>query len=106
MRSEVVRDLKGHEGAVNAVRYSKDGNYCMSCGDDKTLRLWNPLKDDLGGNVSSALQIKSYGGVHGYGILDLCITHDNSKFASVGGDRAAFLWDVPTGIILLCSGTV
>lgn len=34
--------LKGHEGAVLAVRFNGDGNYCLSCGKDRTLRLWNP----------------------------------------------------------------
>jgi WD40 repeat protein len=37
-----ARDLAGHEGAVLAVRFNRDGNYCLSCGKDRTLRLWNP----------------------------------------------------------------
>jgi mitogen-activated protein kinase organizer 1 len=84
---------------VNAVRYSRDGNYCMTCGDDRSLRLWNPVKPGQADN-SKALLIKTYTGVHGYGILDLCIASDNSKFASVGGDRAGFFWDVSTGRII------
>lgn len=28
---------------------------------------------------------------------DSCSSHDNSKFASSGGDRAIFLWDVTSG---------
>ena len=34
--------LKGHEGAVLAARFNSDGNYCLSCGKDRTIRLWNP----------------------------------------------------------------
>ena len=37
-----ARSLSGHEGAVLAVRFNRDGNYCLSCGKDRTLRLWNP----------------------------------------------------------------
>jgi WD40 repeat protein len=37
-----ARDLAGHEGAVLAVRFNRDGNYCLSCGKDRTVRLWNP----------------------------------------------------------------
>ncbi|PRQ49247.1 putative transcription factor WD40-like family [Rosa chinensis] len=37
-----VNVLKGHEGAVLAARFNKDGNYCLSCGKDRTIRLWNP----------------------------------------------------------------
>lgn len=92
---EAVSSMR-HAGAINAVRFSSDGNYCMSCSDDKTVSLWNPFKADptQGG---AAMLIKSYAGVHGYGVLDLCISADNSRFASAGGDRAAFLWDVTTG---------
>ena len=29
------------QGAVRAVRFNKDGNYCITCGNDKTVKLWN-----------------------------------------------------------------
>ena len=34
---------------------------------------------------------------HGYEVLDIAVTDDNARFASVGGDRQVFLWDVATG---------
>lgn len=34
---------------------------------------------------------------HSWEVLDICVMPDNSKFASVGGDRSAFLFDVLTG---------
>ena len=37
-----LRTLSGHEGAVLAVRFNHDGKYCLSCGKDRTVRLWNP----------------------------------------------------------------
>lgn len=33
-------------------------------------------------SVNDALTIKTYSGTHGYGILDVAITMDNSRFAS------------------------
>lgn len=33
---------------------------------------------------------------HGYEVLDLAVTDDNARFASVGGDKQVFLWDVAT----------
>lgn len=30
-------------------------------------------------------------------MLDVAVTADNSRFASVGGDRGVFLWDVEQG---------
>lgn len=44
---------------------------------DRTLRLWNPVK---------GLFIKEYRG-HGYEVRDVSVCTDNSKMASVGGDR-------------------
>ncbi len=51
------------------------------------MRLWNPHNGVL---------VKTYVG-HGYEVRDAAITRDNSKFASCGGDKQIFLWDVASG---------
>lgn len=33
---------------------------------------------------------------HGYEVLDISVTEDNARFATVGGDKQVFLWDVAT----------
>ncbi|CAI5506127.1 unnamed protein product [Closterium sp. Naga37s-1] len=58
------RALVGHEGAVLAVRYNPDGRYCLTCGKDRTVRLWNP---------ATGLMIKSYVG-HGREVRDVAVT--------------------------------
>lgn len=63
------------------------------------MRLWNPLKTS-GPSDDGGLLIKSYSGAHGYGVLDVCVSPDNSRFVSAGGDRTAFLWDVGSGRVL------
>jgi mitogen-activated protein kinase organizer 1 len=50
-----------------------------------------------GGREESALQIKSYAGIHGYGILDVAVSHDNEWFASSGHDKSIFVCDVSSG---------
>lgn len=35
-----------------------------------------------------------------YEVRDVAITADNAKFASCGGDKQVFLWDVSSGAIL------
>ena len=40
--------------------FAEDGNYCLTCGSDKTLKLWSPHK---------GLCIKTYMG-HGAEVLD------------------------------------
>lgn len=37
---------------------------------------------------------------HGYEVLDIAVADDNARFASVGGDKAVFLWDVATATTL------
>ena len=70
----LVRECRGHSGAVNAIRFNKDGEYAMSASDDRTVRLWNPHKADPS-KEGQALLIKKYDGVHGYQILDVAIAN-------------------------------
>jgi mitogen-activated protein kinase organizer 1 len=37
---------------------------------------------------------------HGYEVLSVSVSGDNERFASAGGDRAVFLWDVATATTL------
>ena len=71
--ASLLRECKGHTGAVNAIRFTKDGSYAMSCSDDRSVRLWNPHKSDPSKGENEALAIKKYDGVHGYQILDVAI---------------------------------
>jgi len=93
------RILKKHTGSVSRARWTDDGKYLMTCGFDKSLRLWNPFKSEATSD-SEALHIKEYSGVHGHEVVDVAITKDNSTFVSCGGDKACFLWDVTGGHIL------
>jgi mitogen-activated protein kinase organizer 1 len=81
--------LRGHEGPVLAVRYTASGAYCLTCGRDRTVRLWNPAK---------GREIRAYAG-HGYEVRDAAAAADSAAFASCGGDRAVLLWDVSTGAV-------
>jgi mitogen-activated protein kinase organizer 1 len=91
----VARTIDDHSGAVNAVRLTDDGSYCMTCSDDRSIKLFNPHKADPS-KSTSALLIKTYEGAHGYSVLDASIAKDKTKFASCGEDRTCFLWDVAT----------
>lgn len=104
--------LAGHEGPVLAVRFNAQGTYCLTCGkvscgkvgerdvdadpaspsapQDRTLQLWNPHRE---------LRIKTYTG-HGYEVRDAAVAVDNARFASCGGDRQVFLWDVTAGTVV------
>ena len=98
---------------VNVVRLTHDGNYCLTAGEDRSIRLYNPHKSDYcfidkatasgttsERKVEKALFIKTYSGAHGYPILDVVVSQDKSKFASAGDDRSFFLWDVTSGNVI------
>ncbi|KAJ8916240.1 hypothetical protein NQ315_016379 [Exocentrus adspersus] len=76
-----------NQGAVRAVRFNVDGSYCLTCGSDKKLKLWNPYR---------SLLLKTYGG-HGNEVLDACGSCDSSQIVSCSSDKSVILWDVTTG---------
>lgn len=49
------------------IYISVDGSYCLSCGSDKKIKLWNPYK---------SLHLKTYGG-HGDEVTDVCGSCDS-----------------------------
>ncbi|XP_041091636.1 WD repeat domain-containing protein 83-like isoform X1 [Polyodon spathula] len=67
-----------------------DGNYCLTCGSDKSLKLWSPMRGTL---------LKTYSG-HGYEVLDADGSCDNSHLTSCGSDKTVILWDVATGQVI------
>jgi len=98
-----------HHGSINVVRLTSDGQYCMTGSNDRTIKLWNPHKNDPSQIIFKTNQttttdtsinpllIKSYDGVHGYSVLDIAISKDKSRFGSCGEDRSCYLWDVMSG---------
>jgi len=82
-----TQTIECKQGAVRAVRFNVDGNYCLTCGSDKSVKLWNPLR---------GLLLKTYHG-HGYEVLDAQSSGDNSHFCSGGMDKTVVLFDVSTG---------
>ncbi|KAJ3159151.1 WD repeat-containing protein 83 [Geranomyces michiganensis] len=85
-----LHHLAAHSGPVHAVRYNQDGNYILTAGHDRLVRLWNP---------ETGMAIKTYE-AHGKAVLALAIPPpgaDNTRFASGSEDRAVLVWDVATG---------
>ncbi|XP_053907823.1 WD repeat domain-containing protein 83 [Cuculus canorus] len=85
-----VRTLRCAQGAVRAARFNADGNYCLTCGSDKSLKLWNPHRGTA---------LRTYQG-HGYEVLDAAGSFDNSHLCSCGADKTVALWDVATGQVV------
>ena len=66
---------------------SVDGSYCLTCGSDRKIKLWNPYKKIL---------LKTYGG-HGNEVLTVTSSCDSSHILSGSSDKTVILWDVSTG---------
>lgn len=67
-----------------------DGSYCLTCGSDKKVKLWNPYR---------SLALKVYGG-HGNEVLDAAGSCDSSQIISCSSDKSVITWDVSTGVPL------
>jgi mitogen-activated protein kinase organizer 1 len=76
--------------AVRNVRFNKDGNYCVTCGADKTVKLWNPYKQ---------LLLQTYSG-HSQEVIDADTSYDHSFLCSGSVDKAVFYTDVATAKII------
>lgn len=87
--------FRGHKGAVNAVKFNADGNYCLTGGEDRRILLWNPHRD-LEAEGAAHAPIKEYA-AHNNRVLDIAVARDNASFASCGGDKMVFMWDVASG---------
>jgi mitogen-activated protein kinase organizer 1 len=91
--------LTGHKGPVHALTYSSptsgSSTYLLTGSTDRSIRLFNVVRK--GTSTPSAIQ--TFQG-HGHEVLDIAITSDNTRFASCGGDKLIFLWDVPNAQIL------
>lgn len=76
-----LAQFPGHEGAVNSVQFTADGQQVITGGTDKALRLWNlagQLQTTLRGHAGQVLTVASHPRL--------------PALVSGGGDRALHLW--------------
>jgi mitogen-activated protein kinase organizer 1 len=77
---------------------SYPGTYVLTGSADRAIHLSRAIPN---GNSTTghetASPIQKYE-AHGYSVLDVAVAADNARFASVGGDRQVFLWDVEQGL--------
>ncbi|OQD88145.1 hypothetical protein PENANT_c004G06008 [Penicillium antarcticum] len=87
------------EGPVNAVTFSSyPGTYILTGSSDRTVHLTRAIPNTKTNEpIETTSPIQKYE-AHGYSVLDIAVAADNARFASVGGDRQVFLWDVEQGI--------
>ncbi|KIW29717.1 uncharacterized protein PV07_05507 [Cladophialophora immunda] len=88
----LVNNITSHAGPINAITFSSlGGTYVLTGSSDRQVHLTRTEPSKPENPLSVPIQKYS---AHGYPILDIACAQDNQTFASVGGDRAVFLWDV------------
>ncbi|KIV86444.1 hypothetical protein PV11_02056 [Exophiala sideris] len=94
--SSLVTTLTSHTGPINAITFSSlGGTYILTGSSDRQIHLSRsePTTTTNKSPPSTSTAIQKYA-AHGYPVLDISVANDNQTFASVGGDRSVFLWDV------------
>ena len=95
----LLKKIDCQQGAVRAVRFNADGDYVITCGSNKTIKLWtSAFSKDIGIKKLPKL-LTTYAG-HGNEVLDARGSCDNGQIVSCGLDKAILLWDVGSGKIL------
>ncbi|KAJ8071175.1 hypothetical protein OCU04_001514 [Sclerotinia nivalis] len=101
--SKPLTQLIGSNGPVHALTYSSSpSTYILTGSADRNIRLYNPSRPAASSQPTAPHQppkptqlIQTYS-AHGYEVLSIAVASTNATFASCGGDRSVFLWDVQT----------
>lgn len=82
--------FKAHAGPVKSVRFSKDGNFLLTAGDDKIIKLYKVLS-----GYRKTKFLRSFVG-HTNWILKADISPDSNIVASIC-EKTVRIWDATTG---------
>lgn len=88
---QAIRMLDGSDsGEINALAITESGDWCVSGGEDKKVKIWNY---DEG--------ICYYEGIgHSGGISKIAMSPDQKFIVSVGAEGAIFMWHTPERVLL------
>lgn len=87
---DLMSQIDCDQGAVRAVRFNKNGNYCITCGADKTVKLWNPY---------IKLKLQTFTG-HSQEVLDADCSWDHAYLISGSADKQVIYTDVSTAKVI------
>lgn len=83
----VVHELNGHCEYIYSVVFSADNTKIVSCGSDRSIKIWNSC---------NGLLIRSIKNAHDKWIYNVAISPDGTKIASGGGNYLVKIWNADT----------
>ncbi|KAI0029434.1 WD40-repeat-containing domain protein [Vararia minispora EC-137] len=87
---QIGQPLRGHEGCVLSIAFSPDNSRIVTCSDDTTVRLWQPVKTGSSGNITDVAG-------HTGSVNCLAFSADGSRIVSGSFDETVRIWDTATG---------
>ena len=79
--------LKGHQGQVNAIAITPDGQYAVSASADKALKVWE---------LKSGKELRTLTG-HAESVNAVAITPDGQYAVSASTDKTLKVWELKSG---------
>ena len=79
---EELLDLNGHTGRIEGLASGADGSFILSCGSDRTIKLWRPITQSVEHRLEVPLQFSIQSAVFdATGEKLLCLSRDGRKIA-------------------------
>lgn len=87
----------GHSGGVTSLRFSNDGNYLVTGGNDRMVKVW-----EIRRNYKSAKLYRTFK-AHETGLKKISISGDSRIIASIC-DKSLRIWDINEGNEIMMLG--
>ncbi|CAN1213328.1 Anaphase-promoting complex subunit 4 WD40 domain-containing protein [Tumidithrix helvetica PCC 7403] len=77
-----IKDLLGHRGSVNSIKFNRDGTLIATASSDRTIKLWRP----------DGTLVKT---IHGdLPMMKVEFSPNSQQFVSVNSGRKTYLWNI------------
>lgn len=83
--------LEQHQGCVNCVRWSSNGQFLASASDDKVVMIWSMVRYE--GSTSESYKCKHVLRGHDGDVLDLAWSGNDNYLASTSIDNTVIVWN-------------